>query len=450
MPTTAEWACLTKYSRRMRELELDLDNESVASNVLSVLQLRTLNEPLLPNLKSLVLKEVPADVIPLIPLFLSPRTTDIEIRFDPDSPTVMVASMMINLPKLCPYAQSITLEPLPRDSTITNAASEMLLACNPDTLHFFQVDSPLTEEATRVVFQLQELLGLWVVFTESTSLPKMSLPNLTALTIEYHRDHDWLQGFHGMTFSKLTEVIFQAECQQVGAFLEAFEEFALVTSVSAVLSSFQFYTPCSWNPSYHSLLTFKQLKELVLEFSCDNGCSSRTDDEALIALAEAMPMLEVLRLGDAPCQVPGNVTIRGLIALARGCPDLSTLRVHFQPNSMIEELADETAQSPQKSYLPREGCALTCLEVGAIHMSIQHRLPVFLTLLRIFPRLRNIEYIDEGWKWVADTIKLSNQIDSFVHHSGKVHRPYLMIYGDIPTASTLDNSPETESAGGTH
>ena len=161
-------------------------------------------------------------------------------------------------------------------------------------------------------------------------------------------------------------------------------------------------------------------------------------------------MLDVLQLGDAPCQVSGKVTIRGLVALSHRCPNLSTLRVHFRPDSMIEELADETAQSPQESYLPREGCALTCPEVGAIHMPTQHRLPVFLTLLRILPRLRNIEYIDEGWKWVADTIKLSNQIDSFVHRSGKIHRPYLVIHSDILTVSTVDDSPETGSADGAH
>ena len=142
IPTTAEWAHFTNYSLRVRELKLNLSEEPIPSSVLSVLQLRNLDEPLLPNLKLLELKEVAADSIPFIPLFLHQKTIDIEIRFDSDPPAVMVASMMINLPKLCPHAQKILLQPLPRDSTVTNAASEMLLTCNLGAPRLFQVDLP--------------------------------------------------------------------------------------------------------------------------------------------------------------------------------------------------------------------------------------------------------------------------------------------------------------------
>ena len=105
MLTTAEWARFTKYSLRVREIKLNLSEEPIPSSVLSVLQLRNLNESLLPNLKLLELKEVAADYIPFIPLFLHQKTIDIKIRFDSDSPTVMVASMMINLPRLSPRAE---------------------------------------------------------------------------------------------------------------------------------------------------------------------------------------------------------------------------------------------------------------------------------------------------------------------------------------------------------
>ncbi|KAF9786390.1 hypothetical protein BJ322DRAFT_1108246 [Thelephora terrestris] len=433
MPTGAEWARFTKYCRRMRELELEQPKELIPSNVLSVLQLRTLNEPLLPNLKSLELNKSTADIVPFIPLFLSHMTTNIEIGFADGSSAVMVASMMINLPKLCPHVQSISLSPLPRDPAITNATSEILLNCNLDALRFFHVDSSLTEEARKVVFQLPNLSGLWTVFTEPIPPPEVSLPNLTSLDIEYHHDHAWLEGFHGTTFSKLTEVTFHAEPHEVGAFLEAFEHFALATSASAVLSHFRFHTSLAWSPSYYSLLGFKQLIELVVEFSCDDGCSSWLDDEILITLAQAMPQLEILQLGKAPCQVPSNVTVHGLIALAHHCLKLTKLCVHFQTDSIILALSNQTVPSAQETHLPREDCALTSLQVGAIPMPQHHTFSVFLVLLRIFPRLLNIEYVDEGWKWVDATIKLTGQIDTFVHRS----------------ISTLSSTLEVEAAEGT-
>ncbi|KAF9642687.1 hypothetical protein BDM02DRAFT_3124263 [Thelephora ganbajun] len=419
MPTTVEWTRFKRYARRMRELGLDLSDEPIPLDVLSVLQLRALNEPLLPNLKTVQFKKATADIIPFIPLFLPHRTTDIDIYSNTTPPAVMVASMVINLPKLCPQMQSISLQPLPIDSTITSATSEMLLTCNLNTLQFFLVDSSLTEEGRQVVFRLPNLRGLWSVLTEPTSLPAVSLPNLVHLDIEYHHDHDWLRAFHGTTLSKLEEVTFHAKHNQIGDFLEAFEDVALATSAYATISRFRFCTSHSWNPSYYSLLSFKQLKELVVEFSCENGCSSKVDDEIITALAQAMPKLEILQIGGPPCQAPSDVTIQRLIALAHHCLGLSMLRIHFQTDSLVVALINEAIPSPSsgESRLPREDCALASLEVGEIPVPEQHMLPIVLTLLRVFPRLRNIEYIDEGWEEVENTIRLSSQIGSLVQHS---------------------------------
>lgn len=420
-PTTVEWARFKKYARRMRELKLDLSEEPISSHILSVLQLHTLNEPLLPNLKVLELKGTTSDIIPFIPLFLSHRTTHIDIQFSIYIilPTVMLASMIINLPKLCPDIQSIALSPLPRGSAITNATSEMLLACNPDALQNFQVDSALTEEANRVLFQLPNLRSLWTVFAEPIPLPDVSLPNLTDLDIEYYHDHYWLRAFQAAKFSRLAGVTFRVECNRIGNLLETFESTALATSAFSTISYFAIYASCPWNPSYHSLLAFRQLAELVLEFSCHNGCSSRIDDDTVISLAQSMPKLEVLQIGKTPCQAPGNVTIRGLIALAYHCPGLSTLRIHFQTDSLIVEVANEAGRPLPESYIPRHVCALTTLEVGEIPIQPQNAFFVLFPLLRIFPHLRDIEYVDENWKWIAEIVGLCRQTDSLVHRTGK-------------------------------
>ena len=419
MPTTSEWARFSKYARRMRGLKSDVSQEPVPSDVFSTLQLRTLNAPLLPNLKALEFKEANADIIPFVPLFLSHMTThiDIQLAATASPPAVMVASMIIGLPKLCPYMQNISLQLWSVDATIISAASEMLLSCNQHNLQSFQVGSPLTEEANRVVYRLPNLRQLFSVITEHPSLPAVSLPSLTELYVEYHCDHDWLRMFHEATLPKLADVTFRAECDQVGDFLGAFG-IAFASSAST-LSQFAFYTSCSWDPSYHSLLSFKQLKDLVIEFSCQDGCSSNLDDEIITTLAQAMPKLETLQLGEQPCQTPGNVTARGLIALARHCPCLFTLRIHFRTDSFVA-IASEVIPVPS-SGPPLVNCDLAKLEVGETPISQRHGLPVFLTLLCIFPRLLLIDYVDEGWKWVADNIILSKRIGSFVHHSGKAH-----------------------------
>ena len=201
----------------MRFLNLKLSEDPISSDVLSVLQIRALNEPLLPNLKILELQDATPDIIPFIPLFLSPTTITIDIQFTTSPPVVMIASMIINLPTLCPHMRNITLHPLTsEDSTITHTTSEMLLACNLGTLQTFEVDSTLTEEARRVIHRLPNLEALFSVFREPASLSEVSLPNLTCLDVEYFHDHDWLRAFHGATLSKLTAITIHAEAGQIG------------------------------------------------------------------------------------------------------------------------------------------------------------------------------------------------------------------------------------------
>jgi hypothetical protein len=115
----------------------------------------------------------------------------------------------------------------------------MALACNRDSLEIFEVDSPLTEEAREFVYQLPRLSDLWAVINEPTSLPRVALPNLTDIDVEYDYDHDWLEGFRGATVEKLASVTFHCEFDAIDGFLEAFERVALTISAQNTLSSFE-------------------------------------------------------------------------------------------------------------------------------------------------------------------------------------------------------------------
>jgi len=408
----------------MRKLTVDDDFDyAVSLDVFPVLQLRTENNPWLPRLETFKCEEATDAFIPFIPLLLSPNTTKIKISFS-DTSIVVIASTIPRFPKLCPDLKRITLDDLPRDPAITEAVSEMLLTCNRDTLQKFDVDSPLTEEAREVVYRLPRLYSLWTVIQGSTSLPTIILPSITFIDIEYDDNLDWLQGFRGAVLGELGSISFHSEYSHIGDPIGAFESVALTTSAKDTLSEFRFYTSSSgWNPNYSSLLPFNQLKQVEIEFSCVGGCSSKVDDDIIMDMARAMPKLEILQLGDIPCETPTGITVNGLIGLARLCPRLSKLCIHFQATTLVEAATSTTARSPSNSkpVIRREDCALTDLEVGMIPIPAQSGLVIAHILLQIFPRILNVKWYSSEWKAVAETINDFRRIGNFVHHTGEAH-----------------------------
>lgn len=251
-----EWACFQKYTQRIQKLRGYLIPNALSSEVFFVLQHCATNKHLFPNTKSVNLWPNERTVS-FIPLLLSLRTTIINIlHFGSNSPTRMVTLVIATFPTLCPNLQKITLHSLPRDPMITAAVSGILLSSSQNTLWYFNMDSPLTEEACQVVYKLPNLHDLSVVIEKGSSLPSVALPNLTNLTIKYDHRNDWSWVFHGARFKKLRAITFHSGSEQVGGFLEAFERLTLPTSTQSTLSEFCLYTLQSWNPNYSSLLLF--------------------------------------------------------------------------------------------------------------------------------------------------------------------------------------------------
>ena len=438
LPTTMEWARFQKYAQRIRELSEYATLDSPSWKTLSVIRLSIINGPLLPNLKTLHLWEIEMSFIPFIPLFISPRTTVIILRFRerdrPDLPKVTVASMITTFPTICPNLQAIRLENLPSDPIITTAVSGMFLATNRNTLQHLHVDSTLTEEASGVLYRLPELRSLSVVIEGETPLPSASLPNLTELTITCDNEDNWPQPFHGATLGKLESVTFIPRSEQIGDFLGAFQRAALPLTLQNTLSKFHLSLRYSWNPNYSSLLPFTQLVDLEVGSSCDGGCSSRMDDNIITNLSRAMPKLESLLLDDVPCyQFTTGVTAKGLIALAHNCPKLSLLRVHFQVATLGVAPAGPGISPWAKSTAPWVACALTELVVGETPLPEESVLRVAMTLLLIFPQITFIHAGDneEEWEEVQSAINDSKRI---IEHSSKQH-PSLRLR--IPSMTTL-------------
>jgi len=405
----------------MRDLTVDTSKDPVTSDILFALQLRTANEPLFPRLELFACMNAAEAFIPFIPSFLSCNITSIYIDFTEGLPVAVVASMITRLSTLCSDLCSITLNPLPRDPVITEAVSDMFLTCNRDSLRWFRVDSPLTDEAYEIIFQLPELSELWVVIQGHTQIPPVVLPNLSTINLEYDDRLDWLQGFRGVMLGELENVYFTSHSQRIGDFLGEFTRVALTTSAPSTLSTFYLNTSWSWDPNYRSLLPLTQLKNLLIESPCGH-CSSRIDDSIIMDLAQAMPKLEILKLGDAPCGAERGVTFKGLIALARGCRHLSKLRIHFQAASLVAAVTDAgvPASLGDETAVRGQDCVLTDLEVGKIPIPTDSALTVAMVLLQIFPRLHNIEPMRKEWRDVAENIKLFQRIGSLVQRAGKV------------------------------
>ena len=272
------------------------------------------------------------------------------------------------------------------------------------------MDSPLTKETSEAVYKSQNLRNLSVVTEEGVSIPPASLPNLIRLEILCKDGSGGLQLLRGATFGKLESLDFYLCSGPTNDFLEAFKDAALSSSIQNTLSAICLSTDSSWNPDYSPLLPFTQLVNLKIQFSCDDNCT-RANDDTIIDLSRAMPKLQLLELGDPPCdRFAGGVTAKGLTALAHNCPGLFFLCVHFQ----VASLSDPPTVLETTRYAgystSRTGCALMELGVGEILVPEGSAPMVALTLLRIFPQIKTLDSTDEGWCVVEDLICRSKQI----------------------------------------
>ena len=143
------------------------------------------------------------------------------------------------------------------------------------------------------------------------------------------------------------------------------------------------------------------------------------DDDIIMNLARTTPKLKNLQLGDVPCRkIPIGVTVEGFVVLASHCPDLTTLRIHFQVTSLCAPPAIHEMTASVGSTAMRRDCALENFVVGEIPIPEESVPIVAQTLARIFPRLEFIDSVDENWEKVLNTICLSRET---VEYSGKEH-----------------------------
>ena len=129
------------------------------------------------------------------------------------------------------------------------------------------------------------------------------------------------------------------------------------------------------------------------------------DDDIIINLLRAMLKLKTLGLGNDPShQFITGVAAKGLVALAHHCPDLYLLRIHFQIDSLSAPPSPEMTPDAG-SAASWTDCALTESAVGERPTPEGSALTIGLTLLRIFPRIDSIEFVNEEWEEVGNAIE---------------------------------------------
>ena len=413
----------------MRDLAVDFSRDPLHSEVLLALQFCAGSEPLLPKLIKLSCMNTTENFIPFIPLFLSPRTTSIQIGFINDPSPVTTAVTITKLPTLCPYIRDLILSPLPRSPAITAAVSETLLARNRDALQMFLADSPLTGRAYGFLCKLPKLRRLTLIIQGPTHLPRVELPDLEQISIRWYSERDWLKGFRGAAIGKLRSIDFcpAPDSSPLSGFFEEFQSIALSTSLQTSLSELRVQTIQSWTPNYSALFGFNRMTELEIQFSCRGGCSSTVDDDTIINLAQAMPGLKILRLGKQPCRTVTGVTFKGLVVLASRCLQLFRLRIHFQANSLLQAASriDLPSLSEPVTVTPRRNCALTNLQVGEIPFAEAASSTLYLVLLQIFPEILSIDYTNPRWKEVTDILEVSRRVKNNVDYTSKAPLLYL-------------------------
>ena len=145
LPTTLELARFRKYAGRIRTLEKQCNGHYIPQEVFSALQLCATGERLLPNLKTLYLWCITKESISSIPLFISPITTSVTLKFDSnDFNKTTIASVVTTLPttlsKLAGNRPAVAIKRSDDHCCYFQGASLLQSECPPVYLCRFPID----------------------------------------------------------------------------------------------------------------------------------------------------------------------------------------------------------------------------------------------------------------------------------------------------------------------
>ena len=442
-PSGEEWEWLSVYAQRMRRLM----QESVkpSEETLRLLNKRFSNSCMFPRLREArVACESPVHLELLLPLIVSPVLSSLHFSglpygSGPLRPPQLVPTLEALAPAYNSLAEIRICNPMIHDPRIIDAASTLLLKCNPDKLRYFHVDSTLSEEAFIHASQLPKLEGLTIraATTElGVSLPTSMFPSLKFLEVNtaYPTSSPLLQAItriQSKTFRRL-ELTFPTAAS--GTFLpetlNALRPRCLNQTLTWVTISPRGYFDLD-KEFIRPLLFLTQLTRLAIEFNCRrNWCPYKLSDEDFEELVKTMPKLEELSLGMFPCPLPANNTVRSLMAIAKHCKHLNDLSIHINVEAIIAGVSqhgmrdDQAFGDPPSAFI---GCPIRSITFGPcpIPNEAQGAMTFALMLARLFPLLNSVSVFPPGhernilWDIVGELVTSNDRIGANLAGLGK-------------------------------
>ena len=365
---------------------------------------------MLPLLRSLCWLYVPSERLrSSVPLLVSPHLTYIQLHFMDNSPEHCLP-VVRTLTNAAGSLKSIELVPEFDTAEMQDAVSALLLSCNPNLLHNFCVASPISEAALLHAAQIPGLRRFSLrsgTPALSDPLPLTMFPSLESLLISVGDLFVWLEILRHIQSKQLKILSVDFEDSDDGSPPRDNNPLPTIlthlqhSEIHKTLTELSLCPGSQWGInriSIEPLLVLRELTSLTIYTSCqDDRCLFSLSDRDLEHLVKAMPKLETLSLG-VPCakQMHDNLTLKSLIAIARYCKALKTLRMHINCESIVMNTRDRNLPDDSFTMIPSdyEGCQLRFATFGPcpIPFDSEGALLVAMTLLHLFPQLHEVRW----------------------------------------------------------
>jgi len=301
-----------------------------SGDAIQLLSARFSTKPMLPLLWSLDWALASsARLQTCVPLLVSPHLARVCFRDNSPERCLPVINTLI---KAAGSLESVEIIPEFDRPEMQDAVSKLLLGCNPNLLSSFCVASPISEAALLRAAQLPELREFSVRGGTpglSNPLPLTMFPSLRTILISTGRLPTWLEVLRHIQSKHLTDLSIDFEDS---GNLSTISSHLQYSGIHRTLTKLRLCPGEGWiidGVSIAPLLALGGLISLSILTACEDQCIFLLSDNDIEHLVKAMPKLEDLSLG-IPCsqQVSGNLTAKSLLAIAKHCKALETLKIH--------------------------------------------------------------------------------------------------------------------------
>ena len=342
----------------------------------------------------------------MLPLIMSPVLTNFWLGLDIPYPPNPLQAISV-LESLAPAYDSLVevriCHHIVQDPRIVDAASTLLLKCNPDKLRYFSVDSALSVEAFIHATQLPNLEEI-VIRTDTTEpsipLPTSAFPSLNSLEINTTSMHSpLLQIVTHIQSTTFINLSLEFPAAALGTFLPTTLAALRPRGLHQTLTGISIAPEGNFDldgAAIRPLLFLNQLTLLEVDVRCgQNRCAYKLSDKDLEELVKAMPKLKSLSLVRFPCSRPADSTMKSLVSIAKLCKNLEELIIHTNIEVIIAGVFRRgrwevrTLEDPLPTFI---GCPLRFITFGPCPIPREQQGAVIfaLTLLRLFPRLATV------------------------------------------------------------